>query len=290
MTKEISLTQGKVALVDDADYDWLSQWKWCTLRTGPTRRKYYAARSEYKPRRRTVFMHVEIVKPSEGMEIDHQDGDGLNNQRHNLREATRAQNSKNRKMSRNSTTGFAGVTYYPKGKKYRAQINCNGRHYYIGSYSTPEKAARAYDLKARELFGEFARLNFPDHPIGEDIKSQLEDLRERRQYFSQPKPRAEKITRLPRISINQGKQPKEKKQRIIQPPKVYIPKIRKRQVNNTSGYIGVDKNRGRWRARVDYQGKKIHVYYGPDLQAAARAYDAKARELFGPLASLNFPG
>lgn len=159
MTKEIFLTQGKVALVDDADYEWLSQWKWAAWHRG---RNWYAIRYEGKKlhHNRMLFMHSEIMKPSEGMEIDHRDGDGLNNQRHNLRECTHAQNSRNRKRQINNTSGYIGVDR-SRGS-WRARINFNGQRKHIHSGSDIEVAARAYDAKARELFGEFAKLNFPD--------------------------------------------------------------------------------------------------------------------------------
>ena len=94
MVKEISLTQGYIALVDDDIYDYLSQWSWCTyIKEG----KYiYETRSE---KGRTVWMHKEILNVSSGSLVDNKDGNGLNNQRHNLREVDRARNATNTNLS-----------------------------------------------------------------------------------------------------------------------------------------------------------------------------------------------
>lgn len=84
----------------------------------------------------------------------------LNNTDNNLRSGTAAQNNQNRRSWINNRSGFKGVS--PHGNKYVAQITHNGQHTYIGIFSIPEEAARAYDRKAAELFGEFAWLNFPN--------------------------------------------------------------------------------------------------------------------------------
>lgn len=91
-------------------------------------------------------------------EVDHIDGDGLNNRRNNLRIATHAQNIANQKVSKNNSTGYKGVV--KDGNKYRARIGHKGQDIHIGVYPTAELAARAYDEQALRLFGEFARLNF----------------------------------------------------------------------------------------------------------------------------------
>lgn len=149
--KEIMLTRGQVALVDDGDYAWLSRWKWCARkgRSG----KFYAARSQ---RHKTVLMHRVIIGAKEEEEVDHKKGNTLDNRRRNLRLCTPTQNKRNSRLRKDSTSGYKGVTFNKSTQKWHAQINM-----FLGSYSTPEAAARAYDTKAVELFGEFARPNFP---------------------------------------------------------------------------------------------------------------------------------
>lgn len=157
MTREIPLTQGKVTLVDDADFDWLSQWKWRYHSTG------YAIRRRQKadgPGSENIRMHRLILSPiPEGYEPDHIDGDGLNNQRANLRLATHSQNHANRGMQRNNTSGFKGVSWQKKRKKWEARIRVNGHNVYLGYFDDIIEAARAYNRAAVKHFGEFARLN-----------------------------------------------------------------------------------------------------------------------------------
>jgi hypothetical protein len=158
MTKEIQLTQGKVALVDDADFDWLNQWKWTAHKDRFD--KWYARRLQwtgviYK----TIYMHRLILNASKGAEVDHKDGDGLHNCRRNLRESTHKQNSANQKAK--SNTGYKGVIL-ERGGRYSAHIYVNRKHITLGRFNNPIDAARAYDEAARKNFGEFAHLNFPE--------------------------------------------------------------------------------------------------------------------------------
>lgn len=153
--KTIPLTQGLFALVDDEDFEYLNQWKWYAARQWNT---YYAFRQDYssgKPK--TIRMHREVMG-EDPRNIDHRDGDGLNNQKCNLRYCTHSQNHQNRKHHRNTSSIYKGVslTY----NKWRAQIMNQGKVAYIGLFYTEEEAALAYDTKAKELFGEFARPNF----------------------------------------------------------------------------------------------------------------------------------
>lgn len=153
----IMLTQGKVALVDDEDYDWLSQWKWCATRA--SKNKWYAKRrtkNNDKTPGQSLYMHRVLVG-TEAREVDHKDGNGLNNQRVNLRPATRMQNGAN--MRRRSKRMYHGVTRTQHA--WLARIHVNYRTIHLGSFRTIEQAARAYDAAAKEKFGEFAHLNFP---------------------------------------------------------------------------------------------------------------------------------
>jgi len=152
MTKEILLTKEYKAIVDDDDYEILSKFKWSARESG---RRVYASRHPG----RTMHMHREILGAPKDMDVDHIDGNGLNNQRSNLRLATRSQNMGNSKKHVDNSSGAKGVTWSRDKKKWEARIRCGHRRMHIGYFANIEDAAHAYDAKARELFGEFARLN-----------------------------------------------------------------------------------------------------------------------------------
>lgn len=157
--REIPLTKGKVALVDDEDHEWLSAWKWQAL---VVKTKRYAFRTyKQEGRTRTVYMHRAIAADIRG-EVDHVDGDGLNNQRANLRPASDSQQRQNARRRSDNTSGFKGVTRRSGVRPWSARIKRDGICRHLGAFTTPEEAARAYDRAALELFGEFARLNFPE--------------------------------------------------------------------------------------------------------------------------------
>ena len=155
--REIELTQNKVAIVDDEDYDYLSQWKWyAKLDTGTG--KFYAARTDRSGTQKTVRMHRVIMKTPDDMETDHINLDTLYNIKENLRNVSRSQNMMNRNYQKNSTTKAKGVRARYNGR-FWAGIKKDGVNIYIGSYLSLEEASNAYDEKAKELFGEFGRLN-----------------------------------------------------------------------------------------------------------------------------------
>lgn len=152
MAREIALTRGMVAIVDDADYDRLSAFKWRVC-TGAGKH-HYAARYE---RGAVVLMHRELMQAPRGTYVDHVDGDTLNNVCANLRVCSPAQNALNAmKRSNLSSSRFKGVTLL-QGRYWGAVA----RGAYLGCFQTEVDAACAYDAYAREHFGEFARLNFP---------------------------------------------------------------------------------------------------------------------------------
>lgn len=157
--KHIPLSQNKTALVDDADHESLVRFEWFALEVNGN---WYAARKvKVEGRQATVYMHRQILGHSALPLIDHKDRNGLNNTRANLRFATRAQNMANTGKQRRNTTGFRGVTWIAKLGKWRAQIGFENRKIAAGCHASIVDAAKAYDAKARELFGEFAVLNFP---------------------------------------------------------------------------------------------------------------------------------
>lgn len=151
-TIEIPLTQGLAALVDETDADRVrSVGKWFAQRS---RNTFYAARTG------GVLLH-RVLCPTWPL-VDHINGNGLDNRRANLRQATHAENMRNRAMHRNNTTGLRGVSLEPSRGQYRACIKVDGRTRHLGRFAEAEAAGRAYDAAAREFFGEFARLNFPN--------------------------------------------------------------------------------------------------------------------------------
>ena len=158
--KEIKLSQGLVALVDDADYDYLNQWRWYA---GESCNTFYVQRNQWlrdSKKCRTVKMHrliVGVTDPS--VLVDHKDGDGLNNQRSNLRVCTRQQNNKNRRAVGVGSSGFKGVGFHSRDKVWWATIGSEGKDFYLGSFKTEIEAAKAYNDAALRLHGEFACLN-----------------------------------------------------------------------------------------------------------------------------------
>lgn len=158
--KLIPLTRGFFTKVDDADFDWLNQWKWCAC---PAPHTVYAIRVERQAAgeiKKTVLMHREIAGVL-GLKIDHWDGDGLNNQRANLRPANNSQNSSNRQKLSGYSSKFKGVSWNSQKRKWKAGLRIWGTAIFLGYHDVEEAAARAYDAAARCHFGKFARLNFP---------------------------------------------------------------------------------------------------------------------------------
>lgn len=153
--KEIKLTQGLVALVDDEDFEYLNQWKWHAHREV---NNIYAFRT---PKYNEVIrMHRVVLNVTDkNIEVDHRDRNGLNNQKYNLRKATHAQNGANRRPSKNSTSKYLGVYWSRERNRWCASISKNYKTYLIGRFITEEEAALAYNKKAIELHGEFANLN-----------------------------------------------------------------------------------------------------------------------------------
>lgn len=155
----VGLTQGKVALVDDADYEKVSQFKWYACRRGCN---WYASRhlKMVGGKQKLQSLHHFLVPGVK--RLDHEDGNGLNNQRKNLRPATCKQNCQNRKKVFGCSSPFKGVCWAADRGLWRAYIYpINRRRIALGQFSDPVKAARTYDVAAKIHFGEFARLNFP---------------------------------------------------------------------------------------------------------------------------------
>lgn len=151
--KEIQLTQGKVALVDDEDFERLSRYRWYARKD---RNVFYAQRNSPMVngiRQNMIHMHHEIIsKPLNGFEIDHENGNGLDNQRHNLRFVTHRQNGQNRKNQKSSSR-YPGVSWFKISKKWEANIQINGRKKHLGLFFNELDAFNAHK-QAVEAIGE----------------------------------------------------------------------------------------------------------------------------------------
>jgi len=159
--RKIPLTQGKYAIVDPQRYEELAKYKWFAVRS---ERGYYALRmtkaKKGKVKQKGVRMHRVILKPTNGKFIDHINHNGLDNRRANLRFCTTQQNTWNKRKQRgNYSSKYKGVTWLRSEKKWQVRIVCNGRQISLGYFDDEKEAARAYDAKAEELFGEYASLN-----------------------------------------------------------------------------------------------------------------------------------
>lgn len=246
--KQIPLSRGLFAIVDDADYEWLMQWKWFASETrGKGTGFFYAARQTPHPTKKgkqaMVYMHRAILNSPKGMVTDHINHNTLDNRRENLRVCTNAENLRNRvKSPQCKLSQYKGAVPVKGG--WDAVISVGGRPKYIGTYETEREAALAYDRAAEQRYGEYAQLNFPD----------LSDA---------PMTRREKgIPRL-RTQARSLKRPSK------------------------AGYRGVflAGNGRMWGVKL---GKQYLGCYRT-AEDAARAYDAKAREVYGASAYQNFP-
>lgn len=146
MTKSISLTQGKNALVDDDDFDELNKVKW----------SFDGQYAQRKVENKTIRMHRVIL---DSPQVDHIDGNRLNNQRANLRVCNHKQNQRNRKKNKKMSSKYKGVSWHKQTEKWRARIQTDDGAVHLGLFDSEIDAAQAYDEAAKEHFGEFARTN-----------------------------------------------------------------------------------------------------------------------------------
>lgn len=155
-------------VIDDADYDLVKNISWSRI---ITMGKYPYAFGNIKVRGKWkgIKLHRLLLKPKPNELVDHKNGDGLDNRRSNLRVCNKAQNGQNSKRPSNNTTGFKGIIFVKSRadcgtpcseRPWMAQIGHENKHITIGYFKTAKLAAQAYDKKAKELHGEFAKLNF----------------------------------------------------------------------------------------------------------------------------------
>lgn len=145
--KEIHLVSGEIVQVSDEDWLYLMPFSWHLFK--------------YVECPELGYMHQVVAKRMglTGEQVDHTDRNKLNNQRSNLRAATNQQNHANRDTPSHNTSGYKGVSWDKNRKLWSAGIMYNGRRIFLGRFACPKQAAVAYNLKAKELFGEYAKLN-----------------------------------------------------------------------------------------------------------------------------------
>jgi hypothetical protein len=158
--KRIPLTQGQFAIVDDEDFERLSQFKWYVRKLSKSVVCYAVRHDRQSSTDCLLTMQNAVLGVPRGVLVDHKDRNGLNNTRSNLRICTKGQNQRNQGIRRDNTSGFKGVCRHRA--RWEAKIMLNGVKKHLGTFDTPEEAAKAYDKAARELHGEFAYLNFED--------------------------------------------------------------------------------------------------------------------------------
>jgi hypothetical protein len=155
--------RGRVALVDDADYDLVIPYHWMVRESVRPRWTETSYAVGYLPggpgRKPRILMHTLLTG---WPRVDHQDRNGLNNQRQNLRPATASQNGANRRPRPGHSSQYKGVGWHEVNGMWRARIRFQGTLRHLGNFTDETAAAKAYDAAARELFGDFARPNFPE--------------------------------------------------------------------------------------------------------------------------------
>lgn len=152
--KLIPLTNGLFAKVDDEDFEWLSGFRWHSARGYST---IYAKR---KLNRRAIWMHRYILGMNDPtLIVDHIDGNGLNNQRSNLRIATKQQNNLNSRVRKDCVSGFKGVHWNKGSRAWLVHVSINGTMKQVGQFNCPIEAAKFYDRLAVEIHGEFGKTN-----------------------------------------------------------------------------------------------------------------------------------
>lgn len=161
--KEIKLcgasANGKSMIIDDDDYGMVNKYSWnISIKDKNEYASAYLLGSGHRGTR--IYAHRLIMNAERGQHIDHKNGDGLDNRRGNLRISTNQENHFNTRKKSKSSSIYKGVTWENRRKHWVAQIMIDGKHIYIGKFDSEVDAAKAYDSRAKELFGDFANLNF----------------------------------------------------------------------------------------------------------------------------------
>lgn len=165
MTKEIPVSRGPVALVDDEDYERLCQYRWRKVGYDTDLTNYAQGRQRNsKPPYKNVRMHRLLMDPPAGMQVDHINGNGLDNRKANLRVCCQSENRRNISKYRTSSgrapsSKYKGVSWDKWARKWQAYTTIDGKMMWLGRFATEGEAALAYNEAAAALHGDFARLN-----------------------------------------------------------------------------------------------------------------------------------
>lgn len=151
--KKIKLTQGKYALVDESDFEELNKFKWYAIKHHNT---FYAVRSSGGPGK--IHMHRVVIKTPKDRETDHADGNGLNNQKYNLRACIHSENQRNKRMPKNNTCGYKGLSWCERNKKWLVRISFNSKRIYLGHFEDKISASKAYSAACIKYHGKFANI------------------------------------------------------------------------------------------------------------------------------------
>lgn len=160
MTKIIALTHGHETIISDEDYDMLSLHKWRAHFNDPN--VYAQAWIKVQNVWKTISLHSMILPPKLGYDVDHINGDSLDNRRSNLQYLLHKYNTQKRRTPSNNTSGYRGVTFHLATGKWLAQIRSDNKNYHLGVFTDKIEAAKAYDIAARKLLSKYATINFPD--------------------------------------------------------------------------------------------------------------------------------
>lgn len=249
--KKIPLTQKQFAIVDNDDYKYLIQFKWCAKKRPCC--GYVACRTyrcHITKKDKFIYMHRLITKASTGEIVDHINHNTLDNRKCNLRICTSKQNTQNMLPSKRSNTGYKGVYYSKKRKSFITLIKIDNKRLYLGAFKLVEDAAIAYNKAASYYFKEFACLNA--------IPTEFILSKKTETYI------ANRI-----INIH----------------------TRNNCIDNKCGYRGVcyDKRCKKWKAYISFDNKKHHLGYYASKIEAALVYDEIASKHHKEIAHKNFP-
>jgi len=155
------LKTGENVLVDDEDFYWINQWRWQAISIKNKKYVFRSRRNNHLGYTSRAYLHRIVMRTEDKhLIVDHINGNTLDNRKENLRICTKSENNKNTSSHKNSSSIYLGVSYDKLRKKWNAQLKHNGLWKLAKRYNTEEEAAKAYDIAAKEHFGEFANLNF----------------------------------------------------------------------------------------------------------------------------------
>lgn len=307
-TAIIPINKGKVVLVDLIDAD-LARFKWSLINGCYATRRIERQGIYQRFLMHRIILERKLSRPiAPGMVVDHVNGDGLDNRRENLREATQAQNVHNTRLRKHNTTSFKGIRRI-SADTWEARVD----NYLVGYFDTAEDASFAYDKAALERYGEFAHVNHPVdqvrawtpparqlgrksasgyrgvQPVGVRWQAKISYRKQRRLlgFFDTAEEAALAYDKAALELYGE----KAQLNHPIEQVQAWVPPARVLRKTNTSGYRGVQKlDTNRWFAQIHRNRQVIYLGTFDTPEEAARAYDRAAREAYGKRAYLNFPG